>query len=92
MAHRKAGGSTKLGRDSSSKRLGVKRSGGQIVNAGEIIVRQRGTRFVPGANVRRGADDTLYAVKSGVVKFVSRQKTRFDGKVRKAKIVEVVSQ
>ena len=92
MAHRKAGGSTRNLRESKSKRLGVKRSGGQSVNAGEIIIRQRGTKFIPGLNVRRGSDDTLYAMKGGVVRFITRQKTRFDGKRRKAKIVEVVPQ
>ena len=90
MAHRKAGGSASNLRDSKSKRLGVKRSDGQSVNAGEILIRQRGTKFIPGANVRRGSDDTLYAVKAGVVKFLTRNKTRFDGKRRKAKVIEVV--
>ena len=90
MAHRKAGGSASNLRDSKSKRLGVKRSGGQSVKPGEIIIRQRGTKFIPGANVRRGSDDTLYAVTEGVVKFVTKYRIRFDGKRRKAKVVEVV--
>lgn len=89
MAHRKAGGSTKNLRDSKSKRLGVKLSDGQPVKAGEIIIRQRGTKFLPGANVKRGSDDTLYAKNTGIVKFLTKRKTRFDGKVRKAKVVEV---
>jgi len=89
MAHRKAGGSAKNLRDSKSKRLGVKRSDGQKVGAGEILIRQRGTKYIPGDNVRRGGDDTLFATKSGVVKFLTRSKTRFDGKKRSAKIVEV---
>jgi len=89
MAHRKAGGSTKNLRDSKSKRLGLKRSGGQQVNAGEIIVRQRGTKYIPGLNVRRGSDDTLYAIKGGIVNFATKQKIRFDGKRRSAKVVEV---
>jgi len=89
MAHRKAGGTAKNLRDSKSKRLGVKRGDGQAVNAGEILIRQRGTKFMPGANVRRGGDDTLYSLKTGVVKFLTRSKTRFDGKKRSAKIVEV---
>ena len=63
MAHRKAGGSTQLGRDSISKRLGVKIFGGQKIDAGQIIVRQRGTKFRAGKNVRRGADDTLFSLK-----------------------------
>jgi len=90
MAHRKAGGSASNLRDSKGRRLGVKRSDGQKVNAGEILIRQRGTKFIPGANVRRGSDDTLYASKEGVVKFLTKNKIRFDGKRRKAKVVEVV--
>ena len=70
MAHKKAGGSTRNGRDSHAKRLGVKRYGGQWVNAGEILVRQRGTRFHPGSNVGCGRDHTLYALVSGVVRFI----------------------
>ncbi|KPV40640.1 50S ribosomal protein L27 [Thiohalorhabdus denitrificans] len=69
MAHKKAGGSTRNGRDSESKRLGLKRSGGQAVKAGNILVRQRGTRFHPGANVGRGNDDTLFAKADGRVVF-----------------------
>jgi large subunit ribosomal protein L27 len=92
MAHTKSGGSTKLGRDSIAKRLGVKRQDGERVKAGEIIVRQRGTRYLPGQNVRRGGDDTLYAVKSGIVKFLTKTKTRFDGSRRRAKVVEVLAQ
>ena len=69
MAHKKAGGSTKNGRDSNAKRLGVKRFGGQVVSAGSIIVRQRGTRFHPGADVGCGKDHTLFAKADGVVKF-----------------------
>ncbi|MCL2813880.1 MAG: 50S ribosomal protein L27 [Oscillospiraceae bacterium] len=69
MAHKKGVGSTKNGRDSESKRLGVKKSDGQSVIAGNIIVRQRGTKIHPGLNVRRGSDDTLFAVADGKVKF-----------------------
>jgi len=69
MAHKKAGGSTRNGRDSVSKRLGVKRFGGQDVLAGNILVRQRGTRFHPGTNVGRGKDDTLFATANGTVLF-----------------------
>ncbi|MDR1366000.1 MAG: 50S ribosomal protein L27 [Holosporales bacterium] len=69
MAHKKAGGSTCNGRDSESKRLGIKRYGGQIVVAGNIIVRQRGTKFHPGRNVGIGKDHTLYALNDGVVHF-----------------------
>lgn len=78
MAHKKGGGSTKNGRDSHSKRLGIKAYGGEFVTAGSILVRQRGTVFKPGKNVRRGKDDTLYAVISGQVKFehINKQKQR----------------
>ncbi|MCB1661965.1 MAG: 50S ribosomal protein L27 [Pseudomonadales bacterium] len=69
MAHKKAGGSTRNGRDSESKRLGVKRYGSQLVTAGSIIVRQRGTKFHPGSNVGCGRDHTLFALKDGLVKF-----------------------
>jgi large subunit ribosomal protein L27 len=69
MAHKKAGGSTRNGRDSKPKYLGVKRFGGQLVNAGEIIVRQRGTRFHPGVGVGCGRDHTLYALVAGLVNF-----------------------
>ena len=69
MAHKKAGGSSRLGRDSESKRLGVKRFAGQKVNAGTILVRQRGTRIHPGSNVGVGRDFTLFALIDGVVKF-----------------------
>lgn len=69
MAHKKAGGSTRNGRDSHSKRLGVKRFGGQVVKAGNIIIRQRGTQFHPGVNVGLGKDHTLFATIDGVVTF-----------------------
>lgn len=69
MAHKKAGGSTRNGRDSESKRLGVKRFGGQVVAAGNILVRQRGTKFHPGVNVGMGKDHTLFAKETGTVKF-----------------------
>ena len=69
MAHKKAGGSSRNGRDTEGRRLGVKKSGGQSVIAGNILVRQRGTRFRPGANVGIGRDHTLFALTDGVVKF-----------------------
>ena len=69
MAHKKAGGSTRNGRDSHSKRLGVKRYGGEMVNAGNILIRQRGTNFHPGTNVGIGSDDTLFAKVTGTVVF-----------------------
>jgi len=82
MAHKKSGGSAKNGRDSHSKRLGVKRFGGQYVTAGSILIRQRGTPFKPGLNVGKGSDDTLFALISGNV--------RFETKGKKAKHVSVL--
>ena len=76
MAHKKGQGSTRNGRDSESKRLGVKKYGGQTVRAGNIIVRQRGTKFHPGTNVGRGGDDTLFALADGVVTFQRKQNDR----------------
>lgn len=76
MAHKKGTGSTRNGRDSNSKRLGVKRYGGQEVTAGSILVRQRGTRYYPGNNVGRGKDDTLYALIEGEVKFEYRTRSQ----------------
>ena len=76
MAHKKGGGSTKNGRDSNAQRLGVKRYAGENVKAGNILVRQRGTKFHPGTNVGIGSDDTLYATVDGVVKFERYDKTR----------------
>lgn len=76
MAHKKGASSTRNGRDSNAQRLGVKRFGGQRVNAGEIIVRQRGTHFHPGDNVGRGGDDTLFALTEGTVDFGSRKGRR----------------
>lgn len=89
MAHTKAKGASKLGRESESKRLGTKRSDGQLVKPGEIIIRQRGTHYFPGTNVARGGDDTIYALKAGRVNFQTKKKTRFDGSTRIAKIVHV---
>jgi large subunit ribosomal protein L27 len=82
MAHKKGASSTRNGRDSNSKRLGVKRYGGQLVNAGEIIVRQRGTHFHPGLNVGRGGDDTLFALAAGTVQF---------GKARGRRVVNILA-
>ena len=89
MAHTKSGGSTKLGRDSRSKRLGLKLHDGQTARAGQIIIRQRGSKYHAGLNVRRGADDTLYAGVEGVVKFSERIKNNFDGSRRKITSVAV---
>lgn len=82
MAHKKATGSTTLGRDSVSKRLGVKVGDGQHTLTGRIIVRQRGTKIHPGKNVAKGGDDTLYAKISGVVKFTRKMKPNFTGALK----------
>ncbi len=79
MAHKKAGGSTALGRDSHGQRLGVKVADGEMAKKGDILVRQRGTSIHPGENVKKGSDDTLFAAEAGTVKFASRKRTRFDG-------------
>ena len=91
MAHRKAGGSAKNLRDSNPKYLGTKLYDGQAAQSGSIIVRQRGTRILPGKNVRVGVDHTLYADASGVVKFTSKRQTKFDGTVVLKKVVNVVA-
>jgi large subunit ribosomal protein L27 len=92
MAHTKSGGSTQLGRDSKSKRLGVKIAGGQFAKAGAIIIRQRGTKFQPGKNVKKGADDTLYAISDGIVKFKSQRIKKYDGRLRATRIVDIEPQ
>ncbi|MDH4164061.1 MAG: 50S ribosomal protein L27 [Nitrospirota bacterium] len=76
MAHKKGVGSSRNGRDSNPQYLGVKRFGGEVVHAGTILVRQRGTKFHPGLNVGKGKDDTLFAMINGVVKFERKDKTR----------------
>ena len=76
MAHKKGVGSSRNGRDSNAKRLGIKRYGGERVRAGGIIVRQRGTRFHPGRNVGRGGDDTLFALRDGIVRFETLRRRR----------------
>lgn len=90
MAHTKSGGTTRLGRDSGPQYLGVKKYDGERVRPGGIIVRQRGSSILPGANVRQAKDYTLYAVIEGSVKFTERRKTRFDGKLRRAKVANVL--
>ncbi|MEZ4180665.1 MAG: 50S ribosomal protein L27 [Candidatus Doudnabacteria bacterium] len=89
MAHKKAAGSSKLGRDSISKRLGVKIFGDQWVNKGEIIIRQRGSKWHAGVNVKSGGDDTLYSLVDGVVKFKTLMKQKFHGGLRKTRFVSV---
>ena len=90
MATRKAGGSTSLGRDSISKRLGVKIFGNQKCAEGNVLVRQRGTKFHAGKNVDRGADDTLFALTDGIVQFEERRVKAFTGKLVKRMFVHVV--
>jgi large subunit ribosomal protein L27 len=90
MSHKNSAGSTSLGRDSESKRLGVKLSDGQKAKIGNIIIRQRGTKYNPGENVKKGKDDTLFAIASGTVKFRTKKLLKFNGKLQKSKIVNVV--
>ncbi len=89
MAHKKAGGSTALGRDSVSKRLGVKIFGNQAVKTGQVIIRQHGSKYQAGKNVRMGGDSTLYALTSGKVKFQNKMVKKFHGNLRKTKVVSV---
>ncbi|MDD2753665.1 MAG: 50S ribosomal protein L27 [Candidatus Portnoybacteria bacterium] len=91
MAHTKAAGSTKLGRDSQPQYLGIKLFAGEPANAGSIIVRQRGTKFMPGKNVRRGSDDTIYSIIKGIVKFTNKKVTSFTGHQKMKKVVNVVA-
>ena len=90
MAHTKSGGTSTNGRDSSPKYLGVKRFAGATVRVGDIIVRQRGVKIMPGANVLVGKDHTLYAGAEGIVKFSEKRKERFDRTVRYAKVASVL--
>ncbi len=89
MAHRKAGGSTQLGRDSISKRLGVKIFGDQKVKTGQIIIRQRGSKYHPGKNVKQAEDDTLFALADGFVKFSTKKVRAFTGKLVQRRYVSV---
>ena len=91
MAHKKALGSAKKNKDSISKRLGVKVYGDQNIKKGEIIIRQRGTKFRSGSNTAYGKDDTIYSKIDGVVKFIDKKITSFDGRKKEAKIVCVIS-
>ena len=89
MSKTKSAGSTKLGRDSKPKYLGVKLYDGEFAKPGDIIIRQRGTKFIPGKNVRIGSDDTIYSIAKGVVKFATKRIRKFDGSKRIAKVVNV---
>jgi large subunit ribosomal protein L27 len=92
MATRKAGGSTTLGRDSISKRLGVKIYGNQSVSVGNIIIRQRGTKFHPGKNVKQGEDDTLFSLINGFVEFQAKKVKDFTGKIVSRTYVNVITE
>ena len=90
MAHKKAGGSTALGRDSQAKRLGIKVFGGQLVKNGGIIVRQRGTRFNPGDHVMIGSDDTIFSTSAGIVQFKKKKENGFTGRKKEKVVVNVI--
>jgi large subunit ribosomal protein L27 len=91
MAHKKGVGSTSLGRDSRSKRLGIKLPGGAVAKTGSIIVRQRGTKFHAGTNTKRAGDDTIFATAAGVVSYLTRKVRKFDGNLRATTYVNVTS-
>lgn len=91
MAKTKATGSARLGRDSQPKYLGIKISDGQKANTGQILIRQRGTKFFAGKNVKKGGDDTLYAMKTGKVKFSTKRVKKFNGSQRLVKIVNIAA-
>jgi large subunit ribosomal protein L27 len=90
MAHKKAAGTTKNGRDSNPRYLGVKLTDGAIAQIGSIIVRQKGLNVMPGQNVKMGKDYTIYAIKNGKVKFSSKRKMSFDSKIEKKGLVSVI--
>lgn len=90
MSHKKAGGSTRLGRDSQPKYLGIKVGDGEIVSPGTVLVRQRGTAIHPDKNVGKGGDDTLFSLANGQVKFNRRKRRRFDGALKTATYISVI--
>ena len=90
MAHTKAAGSTRLGRESASQRLGIKLFDAQVVKIGFILARQRGTKWIPGKNVKKGSDDTLYAVSNGIVKFSEKKLKSFNGRRKIVKVVNII--
>jgi large subunit ribosomal protein L27 len=91
MAHKKAAGSSRNGRDSHGQRLGIKVFGGQVIKSGGIIVRQRGLKYRPGDNVATGKDHTIFALTDGTVKFTQRNYRRYDGRVYKRTVVNVAA-
>ena len=92
MSHTKAGGSTRNGRDSQAQRLGVKLFGGQVVKAGEIIVRQRGFKWHPGTGVKVAGDDSIYAARNGIITFTQKKLTKFTGVKAKKTLVNVTTE
>lgn len=90
MSHKKAGGSTHLGRDSRPQYLGVKVHDGEKIRTGMVIIRQKGTRVHPGKNVKRGKDDTLYSMLNGIVKFTQKKKMKFNGELKMTKFASVI--
>ncbi len=92
MAKKKSGGSSKLGRDSGPKYLGVKLYAGQKAQIGSIIVRQRGSKIAPGKNVKIGRDDTIYSIKNGIIQFQTKKVLKFDGKRKRIKFVSVIEE
>ena len=90
MAHTKSAGSTKLGRDSNPKRLGIKKSEGQTVSSGNVLIRQRGTKWHSGLNTSRGRDDTIFSLVDGIVKFSKKRKKTFTGKIKKISVINVI--
>jgi large subunit ribosomal protein L27 len=90
MAHKKAAGTTKNGRDSNPRYLGVKITDGDVAKVGSIIIRQKGVNIIPGKNVKMGKDYTIFAVKAGTVKFSSKRKMSFDSKIEKKGVVSVI--
>lgn len=91
MAHTKSAGAAKYGRDSQPKYLGIKKSDGERVKIGDIVIRQRGSKFLAGQGIKRGGDDTLYAVAEGLIRFRNHRKIRFDGSRRSVKMVSVIA-
>ncbi|MDD4901831.1 MAG: 50S ribosomal protein L27 [Patescibacteria group bacterium] len=92
MAHKKAAGVTRLGRDSASQRLGVKLSDGQYAKAGNIIIRQRGTQYFAGKNVKMGVDHTLFATSNGLVKYTEKTMKKYNNRTARVKVVNVIPQ
>ena len=92
MAHKKAGGSSSNGRDSAGRRLGVKLYDGQVAKSGSIIIRQRGSKYRPGENVKQGKDDTLFSLIPGIVKFYKKKIMKFDSRIQEAVFVKIIPQ